>query len=337
MKWRLVAIPASLIPIALITLQFDIGIEDILRIGIIGYVLAIIALFIKLGLQGIKFAYITRTYIGKIDSLTNLMGVRIGSEFIKFTTPMFVGAELVVIYWLHKKGVPTSKATWIAIVDIVTEVIAAGVISIIAGLIALALGAYTIAILVLATSTIITGLWIVLFFLSSKRVFTLPRVITFLTKAIASSRADKYIEQANNWMREVCDMSRQNLGAPKTRRIFSVSLGLSFASWIMYGVSFSAITVGLSYTLGLFDSTIAVMAANAIGNLPITIGGSGVVELGIASYLDTIASETWLLLDETLRWSTVIGWRISTYYIPIAITWVLLIKFALGKYNRIEK
>jgi hypothetical protein len=32
-----------------------------------------------------------------------MSGVRIGSEFIKFTTPNFVVEEFVVIYWLHKK------------------------------------------------------------------------------------------------------------------------------------------------------------------------------------------------------------------------------------------
>ncbi len=336
MKWRLVAIPASLIPIIIIAVQFDIGIDDVVAIGALGYVLAVLALFGKLGLQGAKFAYIARSYIGRVDSLTSLVGVRIGSEFIKFTTPMFVGAEIVVIYWLHKKGVPASKASWVAILDIVTEVIAGGILSMIAGVIALALGAYTVAAVVLGTSTTITGLWIVLFFLSSKRVFGVPRGIVYLAKAVAGRRADRYIDNANTWMREVCEMSSQHLGNAKTRRIFGISLAASFASWILYGISFSAITVGLAYTLGLWDSVMAVMAANAIGNLPITVGGSGLVELGVASYLDTIGSATWSRLGESLEWSTVIGWRIATYYIPIAITWVLLMRFALGRYQKVE-
>lgn len=336
MKWRLVAIPASLVPIIIIAVQFDIGIDDVLAVGLAGYALAISALFGKFVLQGVKFAYISRAYIGKVDSLANLMSVRIGSEFIKFTTPMFVGAELVVIYWLHKKGVPASKASWVAILDIVTEVLAGGILSMIAGVIALSMGAYEIAILVLGTSVTITGLWIVLFFLSSKRTFGVPRSIVYIAKKITGMRADKYIEQANKWMFEVCEMSQQNLSNKKTRRIFSVSLAASFASWIMYGVSFAAITVGFTHILGLFDSTIAVMAANAVGNLPITVGGSGLVEIGVSSYLDTIGSEAWLVLDESLKWSAIIGWRIATYYIPIGITWILLVKFALGRYKRVE-
>ena len=105
-----------------------------------------------MGLQGIKFAYIARKYLGKFDSFLKLTGVRVGSEFIKFTTPMFIGAEFIVIYYLHKKGVKPSKSTWIAIMDIVTEVFAGGLLSIMAGIIAMINGAYVVAAVVLVTS-----------------------------------------------------------------------------------------------------------------------------------------------------------------------------------------
>ena len=57
---------------------------------------------------------------------------------------MFIGAEFIVIYYLKKKGVELSKATWIALVDIVTEVLAAGLLSMLAGVIALLNGAYLV-------------------------------------------------------------------------------------------------------------------------------------------------------------------------------------------------
>ena len=103
MNWRIVAIPATLIPILFIALQFDIKIEDVLAIGIVPFVLAVIAMMIKLGIQGIKLAYIARKYLGDFDSFWKLTGVRVGSEFIKFTTPMFVGAEFIIIYYYTKK------------------------------------------------------------------------------------------------------------------------------------------------------------------------------------------------------------------------------------------
>jgi hypothetical protein len=49
--------------------------------------------------------------------------------------------------------------------DMVTEVFAAGLLSIMAGIIALLSGAYVVAAAILATSIIITSLWMVMFFL----------------------------------------------------------------------------------------------------------------------------------------------------------------------------
>lgn len=336
MRWRLVAIPASLVPIAVIAVQFDIGAEDVLAVGAYGYALAVGAMGAKLAIQGAKFAYIARSYIPSPGSVASLMGVRVGSEFIKFTTPMFVGAEVAVIYWLHKRGVPASRASWVAIMDIVTEVMAAGAISIVAGVIALAAGAYALAALILGTSVAITGVWTALFFLSSRRVFGVPRVLARAALAVGGGRAERYVEQANSWMGEVCAMSREHMGSAHARRVFGVSLAASLASWAMYGVSFAAITVGLSHGVGVIDSIMAVMGANAVGNLPITVGGSGIVELGVASYLDAVGSAGWAALGGALEWSSVIGWRIATYYVPIAITWILLVRFALARYKRVD-
>ena len=103
MNWRILAIPASTIPIIIIVIQFNIKLEDVFAIGIIPFFAAVAVMMGKLVLQGLKFAYISRTYLGPFASVWKLTGVRMGSEFIKFTTPMFFGGEFAVIYWLHKK------------------------------------------------------------------------------------------------------------------------------------------------------------------------------------------------------------------------------------------
>ena len=209
MNWRIIVIPVTLIPILFIALQFDIKIEDVFAIGIFPFVMAVIAMMIKLGLQGIKFAYIAQKYLGKFDSFWKLTGVRMGSEFIKFTTPMFIGAEFIVIYYLHKKGVSPSKSTWIAIMDIVTEVFAAGLLSIMAGIIALMHGAYIVGAIILGTSIFVTTLWMVLFFLSSKRIFQLPKVITILVEKFGKEKGKDIVTKTNSWMEEVCVMSKK--------------------------------------------------------------------------------------------------------------------------------
>jgi len=337
MNWRIIAIPATLIPIFIIAIQFDIKFEDVMAIGVIPFVAAVIAMMIKLGLQGIKFAYITHKYLGKFDSFWKLSGVRIGSEFIKFTTPMFVGAEFVVIYYLHKKGVAPSKSTWIAIMDIVTEVFAGGLLSIMAGIFALINGAYVVGAIILGISITVTSLWMVLFFLSSKRTFQVPRIFVSLTKRFAKVKGEKYIEQTNSWMEEVCTMSRQNLRTTESKKVFTLSFLFSLASWSFYGISFMIIAMGTGYMIGIFDSIMAVMGANAIGNLPITLGGSGLAEFGIVAYLNNLDPFNLTIPQGTIAWDAVIGWRIATYYVPIMITWLLLVKLALSKIPKKEK
>ena len=331
MNWRLVAIPITLIPIFIIAIQFDIQIDDILAIGLFPFIGAIVAMMIKLVLQGIKFAYITKKYLGNTDSFLKLIGVRVGSEFIKFTTPMFIGAEFIVIYYLKKKGIALSKATWIALVDIVTEVLAAGLLSMLAGIIALLNGAYIVGIVILATSVSITSLWMVMFFLSSKHTFQVPNILETLAKKLGKEKGSKIINQTNDWMEETCTMIRDNIQTPESKKIFTISFFFSLASWSFYGISFMIIAMGTGYLINAFDSIMAVMGANAIGNLPITIGGSGLAEFGIVSYLNNLNPFDFTITEGIVGWDAVIGWRIATYYVPIAITWILLVKLALSK------
>jgi uncharacterized protein (TIRG00374 family) len=247
---------------------------------------------------------------------------------------MFVGAEFVVIYYLKKKGVELSKATWIAIMDIVTEVFAAGLLSIMAGIIALLNGAYIVGIIILATSIIVTSLWLVMFFLSSMRMFQVPNVLANLIKKLGKEKGAKYIDKTNTWMKEVCTMSRQNLKTSESKKIFTVSFLLSLVSWSFYGISFMIIAMGTEYVINAFDSIMAVMGANAIGNLPITIGGSGLAEFGIVAYINNLNPFDFDMPKGVVAWDAVIGWRIATYYVPIIITWLLLVKLALSKISK---
>jgi len=334
MNWRIAVIPVTLIPIIIIAVQFDIKFEDVLAIGVIPFVLAVLAFMVKLGLQGIKLAYIARSFLGPFDSIKRLTAMRVGSEFIKFTTPMFVGAEFAVIYYMKKKGISTSKASWVALLDIVTEVFAGGILSILAGIIALLNGAYVVAAIVLSTSVTVTSLWVVLFFLSSKHTFQLPKGIAVLISKFGKERGEKYVKQTNQYIEEVCTMSRENLRSSKSKKVFAVGFFTSIISWLFYGISFLIIANSVGFAVEFFESVMAVMGANAIGNLPITVGGSGLAEFGIVAYLNNLDPFNFVIPEKGLEWNAVIGWRIATYYIPIAVTWVLLVKFALSKINK---
>ena len=336
MDWRIAVIPATMIPIIIIVIQFNIKLEDLLAIGALPFIGASLAMMTKLGLQGLKLSYIARTFLGPFDSIKNLAAMRVGSEFIKFTTPMFVGAEFAVIYYLTKKRISPARASWVAILDIVTEVLAGGVLSILAGVFALLSGAYVVATIVLATSIVVTSIWVVLFFVSSKHTFQVPKGVAVLMTKFGKERGEKSLKQTNEWLEEVCTLSRENLGSAKTKKVFAVGFIIAFVAWIFYGLSFLIIANSVGFTIEIFDSIMAVMGANAIGNLPITIGGSGLAEFGIVAYINNLDPFNLVIPESGLEWNAVIGWRIATYYVPIVVTWILLVKLALGKYTRPE-
>ena len=52
---------------------------------------------------------------------------------------------------------------------------------------------------------------------------------------------------------------------------------------------------------------------------------------GWREHLNNLNPFDFSITEGILAWDAVIGWRIATYYVPIAITWLLLVKLALSK------
>jgi glycosyltransferase 2 family protein len=336
MNWKLLAIPVSIIPFILIALTFDIKLEELFAVGLIPFVGAALAIVGKLLMQGLKFNYLVKKFLGNIELPWKTVSVRIGSEFVTSTTPSFVGGELVRIIWLKKKGIPTGKATWVTIMEIVTEVLVAGIIALTSAAFAFFNGAYIIGIVIIAISLPVTAIWSGLFFLSYKRTFQIPPWIEKSAKKVGKERASKYIDKTNQWMEEVCEMSRQSLHNKLAKKAFVVSMVFSLFTWVFYGISFMVIANGAGYFIGFLDSLLAAMASNALGNIPVTIGGSGLTEFGIWAYLGNLNSLTFEPTKDSIQWNIVIAWRIATYHVSLVISWILLMKIVYPRTKKPE-
>ena len=336
LKWRIIAFAASLVPFLIIAVSFDVKPEDIFAVGLVNFLAAFAAMMGKLFLQGIKFYYLIGKFHGKLESFARTIFVRIGSEFVTLTTPMFVGGEVVRIYWMNKRGMTGARASWIGIFEIVTEVLAAGTLAVIAGVVALYYGYTIVGVVVLATTIPIVGLWTGLFFASGKRTFQVPSSLVGLVVKIRKDGGQQYIDKTNQWMTDICTMSRENFGSKSAKKAFVVSYALSLASWVAFGLSFMLISAGTESAVSAVESILAVMAGNSIGNLPITVGGSGLTEFGVWAYLNHLSEFTLELPENSVAWNTIIAWRIATYQLPIPIAWFLLMKMALRKYQKVE-
>ena len=106
MNWRIVAIPITLIPIFIIAIQFDIQIEDILAIGLLPFIGAIIAM---VGM-GIVLFYLNETFKelelleGKpmlivLFSFIFIMGIFISWVSTYFATQRFLNLRSDELYY----------------------------------------------------------------------------------------------------------------------------------------------------------------------------------------------------------------------------------------------
>jgi uncharacterized protein (TIRG00374 family) len=326
MNWKLLAVPVSIIPFLIIAFTFNVSIANILAVGMVPFALAAFAMACKLFTQGLKFNYLVRKLLGSVDVNWKTISVRIGSEFVTSTTPSFVGGELVRIMWLSKKGVPVGKASYVTIVEIVTEVLVSGILAITAAAFSFSYGAYAVGIAILAVSLPVTGVWSVLFFLSSKRTFQVPSWIYHIATRIGKERSAQYLEKTNLWMKEICDMSRETKHNKQIKRAFVISMIISAFTWSFYGISFMIIANGGGYFIDFIHSLMATMAANAVGNLPVTIGGSGLTEFAIWAYLGHLNTLTYEAAKNSMQWNIIIAWRIATYHVGLVISWLFLMK-----------
>jgi glycosyltransferase 2 family protein len=127
-------------------------------------------------------------------------------------------------------------------------------------------------------------------------------------------------------------MSRENFGSFKSVKIFSVGIIITLLAFVFHGISFLVLTHSIGNDVNLFVSFMATSSSTILGTLPITIGGSGLAELGLWGYITHLNDFSQLgdiLTDSQLN--VIVAWRIASYHIPLIIMWIALMKLALGK------
>lgn len=269
----------------------------------------------------------------KISSTSKLMSIRVGSEFVTNTTPSYVGGEIIRIAWLTRNNVPAGIAAWIATMEIIADVFVGTTLALIAGIIALYHGATLIGLITILVSVLVLGFWLLVVIFSAKYDIQLPNFVTKLIKKFLSKeRSGKIINYTNSAIRELCTMSKENFNSSKTLKIFFVGIFLTFLAFVCHGASFLILGELVESNLGLFDSILATAASTQLGSLPITVGGSGITELGLWAYvsgLNHIPSLNDVLGDSHLK--VIISWRIASYHIPLIIMWIVLMRITVDK------
>lgn len=334
MNWRLIAVLVSFLPVILLFIFSPVSVTDIFSVGIAPFLMAVLFSLAKVVLQAYRFKYFVDKFLGyKVSSSFKLISVRIGSEFVTNTTPSYIGGEIVRIAWLTKNKVPAGIAAWITTMEIIADVFVGTILALFAGIIALYNGAILIGTIIILISSFIFGFWLIVVILSAHYNIQLPNVITKLVRRFLSyERSDKIINYTNSAISDLCTMSRENFNSKRTIKIFFVGMVLTFFAFACLGASFLVLGGLIESDLGLYDSILATAASTELGSLPITVGGSGLTEIGLWAYvsgLNNLPSLNEVLKDSHL--DVIISWRIASYHIPLMIMWIVLMRLTVIK------
>jgi uncharacterized membrane protein YbhN (UPF0104 family) len=311
-----------------------VSVTEIFSVGLVPFIMSIIFSLTKVFLQAFRFKYFVDKFLNyKIASSFKLISVRIGSEFVTNTTPSYIGGEIVRIAWLTKNKVPAGIAAWIATMEIIADVFVGTILALFAGIIALYNGAILIGTIIILISSLIFGFWLIVVIFSAHYNIQLPKFMTKLIKRFLSQeRADIIINYTNSAISDLCTMSRENFNSKRTIKIFFVGIVITFLAFGCLGASFLVLGGLVESDLDLYKSILATAASTELGSLPITVGGSGLTELGLWAYvsgLDHLPSINDVLKDSHL--DVIISWRIASYHIPLVIMWILLMKLTIDK------
>ena len=261
------------------------------------------------------------------------MNARIAGEFVTQTTPSFIGGEIVRIAWLIKNGVPAGKAAWVATAEIIADVFAGCILAFIAGGVAIFGGGSFIGILVIVVAIPTFAFWFVVVVMSANRNIQLPEfVLRLINRFLSKERSDRIVNSTNVALADLCKMSRENFTSFHSVKVLSVGMAITFVAFAFQGISFLVLAESVGQHVGFFQSFMATSASTALSTLPITIGGSGLAELGVWAYItniSTIPNLTDVLNSSQL--SVIIAWRIATYHVPLVVMWIALMRITIGK------
>ena len=292
MKWRLIAVAVSLIPFLLLFTFTPVSPADVFSVGPIPFLLSVSAVMVRILLQAYRFRYFINHFIGPNYSTTlKTMNARIAGEFVTQTTPSFIGGEIVRIAWLIKNGVPAGKAAWVATAEIITDVFAGSILAFIAGGVAIFGGGSFIGILVIVVAIPTFCFWILVVILSANRNMQLPKfALGLINKFLSKERSHRLINSTNIALADLCKMSRENFTSFNSVKVLSVGMAITFVAFAFQGISFLVLADSVGHHVGFFQSFMATSASTALSTLPITIGGSGLAELGVWAYITNIST-----------------------------------------------
>lgn len=326
---RLIPVGVALSVVILVLISVGTGVSwtDITAVGLRTFALAAGAALVRLGLQGLRFhVYVRGTLPTALLPASTSVRVRAGSEFVALATLPYIGDELVRIAWLRRRGVSTGGAAWLAYTELFSDVVVTSILALVAAVYALALGGFGVGILVaVLVAPILTVHLLVVVWAARGKVFQPLALFALVSRVLGPTRGNRIAQSIADTLTQFSGTSRTFFTRTNVAAVvagFALTAGIATLPGLALWLTFTAFGVRLT----LWDTILVSHASGALANLPITLGGSGLGELGANLYTSTVYGVT--------HWPGVVTWRIATFHVPLIATGLALVSVVTPRGRR---
>ena len=327
-NFLLIAIVLSIVLYFSLKDNYQEIISTILKMNYIWIFVAILALIIYRLCASLGHYYIIKANNGKVSYL-KCFQINLMILFFHGITPFAGGGQPMEIYFLHKEGIPVTKATNITLQNFIVYQIAL----IITGLIALiynhifnvfpndSLIKYLV-VLGFIINTLVLVVTFILSFGKKTNKFIIEKGIHFLAKIKIIKEEKKTQEKCQKYLQSFHDNAIE-LKKNKKIVVFMVLINI-IGLMTMYSMPYPILR-GMGININIFKVITAIAYVMIIGSFVPIPGGTGGIEYSFIFFFQ-------YLISGSILHAAMLVWRLISYYFGM-----VLGAFALALYRKREK
>lgn len=327
-NFLLIAIVLSIVLYFSLKDNYQEIISTILKMNYIWIFVAILALIIYRLCASLGHYYIIKANNGKVSYL-KCFQINLMILFFHGITPFAGGGQPMEIYFLHKEGIPVTKATNITLQNFIVYQIAL----ILTGLIALiynhifnvfpndSLIKYLV-VLGFIINTLVLVVTFILSFGKKTNKFIIEKGIHFLAKIKIIKEEKKTQEKCQKYLQSFHDNA---IELKKNKKIVAFMVLINIIGLMtMYSMPYPILR-GMGININIFKVITAIAYVMIIGSFVPIPGGTGGIEYSFIFFFQ-------YLISGSILHAAMLVWRLISYYLGMVFG-----AFALALYRKREK
>jgi len=323
LNWVYVGLALSSTFVIAISFFSGVTLADFAAFGLIPFALAGSFSAMRLVIQVLRYRVTVFGLSGVPKSnFKDLAIVRVGSEFVSLTTPSLIGGVVVRAAWLAQRGVDSGRAFWIAYFEVLMDVYVGSAFALVASLFAFSKGATLIGSTIATIVIFQLVLYTTIFLIPALRGIPLfPKSFFKVAEYFVGGNKAKTLEERVNRATRTFSVSARSIMRYDALPIILKAFVLTLVDALLLGLTLWIILTRSGLDISLPLSAVVSFGVSTIAFLPISIGGSGVAEIAMHSYLSSVFGFS--------SWAAVIVWRIASFQfllIPTAIAFIVLLR-----------